>query len=78
MTVGDKIRNLRLSNGITAKFVALKAGISQPTLSKIERNKQSVTVELIPIFAEIFNVDIKYFFEEKVGVMPIKSKKQSA
>lgn len=55
--VGEKIREVRQSQGRSLAEVAGKAKISVATLSRIETDKQSIDVNLLVVVARILGVE---------------------
>lgn len=67
MNFGVKIRTLRESKGIKAKFIAEKLGISASSYCDIESGRKKVTLEHARGISEALGVDIKdFFYEEKL------------
>lgn len=54
---GDKIRNLRESDGLLLREIAPLLNIDTPQMSKIERGERQAKKEHIQIFAQIFNAN---------------------
>ena len=67
MTVGERIKAIRKSKHMTQRELADKIGVKQSVVSKYEKNLASISVEKLNDIANIFGVDICYFFgkEEK-------------
>lgn len=61
-TIGNRIRLLRKSKGMTGTFLARKIGVSQSVLSQIELDQVRVKADLIPSICDVLDVDIGYFF----------------
>lgn len=55
--IGEKIREVRQSQGRSLAEIAGKASISVATLSRIETEKQSIDVELLVILAKVLGVE---------------------
>jgi len=55
MTIGDRIRETRLSQHLSLSQVAAKAEISAATLSRIETNKQNLDLGLFLILARVLH-----------------------
>ena len=55
--VGERIREVRQSQGRSLAEVAGKAKISVATLSRIETDKQSIDVQLLVVLAHILGVE---------------------
>jgi transcriptional regulator with XRE-family HTH domain len=69
-TFGQYIRQLREDNNMPLRKLAAYLDIDQSTLSKIERNDRQPTKEMVPIIADVFNLDYKQlkikFLSEKI------------
>ena len=55
--IGEKIREVRQSQGRSLAEVAAKAKISVATLSRIETDKQSIDVDLLLALSRVLGVD---------------------
>lgn len=55
--IGEKIREVRQSQGRSLAEVAARAKISVATLSRIETDKQSVDVELLLVLADVLGAE---------------------
>ena len=63
--VGDKIKKARLLAGLTQKQLGeLIGGKGVSTVSEWESGKRSPDIELIPIIAQILNVQPAFFVDE--------------
>lgn len=63
--IGAKIKDLRLRKGLTQQEVADRiGGLSRNYISQMESGKRKISIEFLQKMAEIFNVDITYFFEK--------------
>lgn len=58
-TVGAYIRRLRESKNMPIRKLSALLDIDQSTLSKIETNQRHPTKEMMPIIAQVFEVDIR-------------------
>lgn len=56
MTVGQLIKHIRVSKGVSQKDMAKKFGISQNYLSLIESNKKTPSNETLTEFARHLNI----------------------
>lgn len=78
-TFGSYIRRLRESKNLPLRKLAASLDIDQSTLSKIETNQRQPTKEMIPILAELFQIDIKdlkvRFLSERI-LREIKNEEQ--
>lgn len=57
MMIGEKIREVRQSQGRSLAEVAAKAKISVATLSRVETDKQSIDVELLLVLTNVLGVE---------------------
>lgn len=55
--IGEKIREVRQSQGRSLAEIAKKASISVATLSRIETDKQSIDVELLLVLARVLGIE---------------------
>lgn len=60
MTIGEKIKKLRVNNRMTQAELASKSGISQQMISKLEGNKADSTSEILAL-ADALGIDPTYF-----------------
>lgn len=60
--LGKRIKQVRESRGLKAKFVAGKVGISHNYLSQIENDKRKPAIETLQAIAEAIGVDTAEFF----------------
>ena len=58
MTVGEKIRILRLHNNWTQKYLASLVGVSEITIRKYENQNSGIRAKHLDRLADIFGVDI--------------------
>ncbi|RXZ84462.1 XRE family transcriptional regulator [Paenibacillaceae bacterium] len=70
--IGEKIKKLRKSKGISGRFVAGLLDISPSTLTKWEKGERSINSKHLPALALILNCNVQDFYEEKIGDSPIK------
>ena len=62
-SIGPSLRRLRTEQKLALAAVALRAGISVATLSRIETNKQSIEVGLLSTLAGILGVSVRDLFK---------------
>ncbi|QDX94706.1 XRE family transcriptional regulator [Brevibacillus laterosporus] len=67
MKLGEKIRVYRKNRDLTAKELAEKAGIAQSSISDIENEKTSPSVETLYKILSALEVDIGYFFNTGIS-----------
>ncbi|ATO46383.1 hypothetical protein C5L30_001392 [Companilactobacillus farciminis] len=65
MKIGEKIRQLRKENNLTQQQLADKLFVTPQAVSKWENNLVIPTTDKISDLAQIFQVDIQYFFDDK-------------
>lgn len=58
MKIGEKIRSLRKSNGMSQEVLAQKLNVNRNLLSRVETSKIDPTFSLVKDISIIFNVDI--------------------
>ena len=62
--IGQKIKVLRVQNGMTQDDLAKKMGFgAKSSISRIERGNTDVNQKMLKRFAEVFGVDETYFFD---------------
>lgn len=64
VSVGQKIRALRLARGMSLKDVAKKSNLSMGYLSQAERGLSSPSLRVLASLSEVFSVSIASFFPE--------------
>jgi transcriptional regulator with XRE-family HTH domain len=62
VNVGDRLRELRTSRGITLRVLAMKSGLSIHTLSMIEKGKTSPAISTLYKLADALDVPLTFFF----------------
>lgn len=77
--LGSKIRNLRKRNHLTLEDLSVRciqldreAGPSVSYLSMIENGKRVPSERLLEIIAEIFQKDVRWFFDETLEAEPVE------
>jgi transcriptional regulator with XRE-family HTH domain len=64
MTVGEKIRAIRVAKEMTLAEVEARAGLTDGNLSRIERGKQWVSEEVLRKIAQALLVRVADFFDD--------------
>ena len=64
-TLGDRVKAIRLEQGLSLRALALLSGLNVNTLSLIENNKTSPSVSTLQQLATALKVPITRFFHEK-------------
>lgn len=72
--IGERLRELRLSKGLTLKQVAEETGFALSFLSQLERDKVSINVDNLERLANFYEVHMVHFFRmaEETPVQVIK------
>ena len=60
MTIGERIKKIRIENNLKQADFANKIGKAQNTLSKIESEKANPTIDIIISICQSFNVSADY------------------
>ncbi len=63
--IGEKIKNLRESEGLTQEEVAEKVGVSKEFISMVESGKRNPSLEVLSKIASIFSKEASYFMDTK-------------
>jgi putative transcriptional regulator len=71
--IGARVRELRQRRRWSQADLALHLGLSQPTLSQIERGQSSLSAEAFLRLLRLFNVGVEHFAVELGGASPIQS-----
>lgn len=61
MTYGEKIKHVRKRHGMSATVLAKNLGVSQPTISQVEKGMYQLSDENTLAMAKLFNVPVDYF-----------------
>ncbi len=62
--IGAKIRELRIAAGLTAVELALRAGLSQSQISKIETGKAALSIASLTSLCQILGRPLSYLFQK--------------
>ena len=57
--VGERVRTLRQSRGLTQRGLAQRTGLSRPTIANVEAGRQTVTVRHLCALAEALDVSLE-------------------
>lgn len=63
--IGHAIRRLRQEEGISAVKLAKILGVTQPTISRIERGSASISAENLCFLARVFSRELAFFLGER-------------
>ncbi len=70
MDIGKRIRNLREKQGLSNRQLAVKAGISQPVMNRIENNNRKADIETLEKICEALGITLVDFFSTDEEEMP--------
>lgn len=65
--VGERIRELRRSCGMTQTMLATQAGISQSELCRIEKGQRSITVARLSSIAQALKVSASSLLDDRIA-----------
>ena len=73
LELGETIRRLRREAGLTQEEMAEKAGISRPTLSRLEQGRYAnVSVRALFIILDILDYEIELTVKNSLGLPILK------
>lgn len=80
MSIGEKIRELRLEKDLLQRELAEKIHIAANTLSQFESGKANPSYEVLTALADFFEVSTDYLLgrADDFGVIQIQAEKKSA
>ena len=62
MKIGEKLRKLRLSKGMTQEELAERADLTRTFISQLERDLTSPSVDTLEMILRALGTDLKDFF----------------
>ncbi|MDR7871327.1 MAG: helix-turn-helix transcriptional regulator [Tissierellaceae bacterium] len=65
MEIGEKIRKLRKSRGLTQRKLGQEINFSHSYIGDLESNRSNPSIKSLEIIAEFFGVGVGYFFDDK-------------
>ncbi|WP_052487966.1 helix-turn-helix domain-containing protein [Gordoniibacillus kamchatkensis] len=68
--IGDKLKQLRKSKGLTTNEVAEKINVSQSYISRFENNRAVPDIEMLANILEVLGTDIPSFFTDESYSLP--------
>jgi transcriptional regulator with XRE-family HTH domain len=68
MEIGEKIRELRIQNGLTLEELSRRSDVSTSLLSMVERNKSVPTVRTLERIVKAFGTTISSFYQSMENV----------
>lgn len=63
LNIGQRLRDLREKAGLTQNGLALKAGMSQTHLRRVELGQAGITVDHLEIICDALGISLKTFFD---------------
>src|SRR3972149_1802234 len=63
--IGEKIKSLRESEGLTQEEIAVKAGVSKEFISMVESGKRNPSLDVLSKIASVFSIETSYFMDTK-------------
>ena len=75
MSLGKRIRDIRLKRGYTQEFIAKKLGMGRSNFGHIENDRVTPSSEAVQKIADILNVTTDYLYgyvDEDIGVSSMK------
>lgn len=70
MKIGKRIRELRKAKGYTTKSLALRAGVAQSSVSDIENDKISPSIETLDKLLRALDLSLSDFFYADSSSIP--------
>lgn len=71
LNIGERVKELRKTQGYSLNELAQMTGISEATLSRVENNQTLITAHNLYILSKVLGVDITAFFKE--ATTPIRT-----
>jgi transcriptional regulator with XRE-family HTH domain len=65
MSIGTKIRRLRVRNKMSQEELAFKLNVAQTSISNFEADKTVPDFVIMQQIGEVFEVGLEYFIDEK-------------
>ncbi len=63
LRIGEEIRNLRVSKGMTQEELASKMSTTKSAISRLENHSESVRLSTLEKVAEVFNKKVRVSFQ---------------
>ena len=67
-TIGRKVRELRLAQGVSSTELASRSGISQGQLSKVENGKATISLRVLDQLSRTLGRSVAYFFQDEAEI----------
>ena len=66
MTIGKRLRKIRIEQGLTTVKLGMRANISQAMISRIENDRANPTIDKVVSLARALNIPISKLLDEDV------------
>ena len=77
MTIGKRLRKIRVEQGLTTIELGMRANISQGMISRIENDRANPTIDKVVSLARALNVPVSKLLDEDVTLyQPTNLKKE--
>ncbi|MBI4846629.1 MAG: DUF4065 domain-containing protein [Candidatus Omnitrophica bacterium] len=78
--LGEKIKDLRVSKGLSQEKMSVELGISRVSFSQIENGDRKITVEEVSKLSELFNIpcDVLFDLKQDISVALAKEPKRES
>ena len=63
--IGKKIKEIRMNSSMSQKDFAKSIGLSQASLSKVEKGKQKANIDTLSKISEVYKVDLEELIAEE-------------
>lgn len=67
MNIGEKLKSVRKSQGLSLKVLAEKTGISVSFLSDVENGRSNPSIDNLKLISVSLNTSVSYFVDDSVG-----------
>ncbi len=71
--VGLRIKELRMSEGLTQEQLAERIGLQPQTIAAIETGRSFISADVLSKFCNYFNVEPSVFFSKKINYLSDES-----
>jgi transcriptional regulator with XRE-family HTH domain len=74
LLVGQKLRQIRKSRHLTQADLAVRIGVTQSDLSRMENGEYKVGLDTLFRILQVFELSMSHFFEESAAETPAASR----
>ena len=68
MTLGEKIKDARIQNGLSQEELAVKLSVSRSAIAKWESDKGIPDITNLKAIAELFQVSVDYLIDDNASI----------